>query len=108
MKMNIRAENGRQIVEISGRLDSVTSGELEKKGLELVAGGAVKMVMDLAETDYISSAGLRTLLTLAKAARAKGGSLALCRPKSDVRHVITLSGFEQILTVHPDLAGALA
>jgi len=64
-------------------------------------------VLDLGEVDYISSAGLRVVLMLAKRQKQNAGKLVLCRLQPEVHEVVDISGFLSILTVVPDRATAL-
>ena len=66
------------------------------------------MVLDLARLDYISSAGLRVVLLLAKKLKQAGGALALCDIQPSVREVFEISGFLAILTVCDTRAQAVA
>src|SRR5512147_3246962 len=61
------------IVQVAGDLDSLTHEEFQKRMLQEVAAGAQHILLDFRPLDYISSAGLRALYTLAKAVAAKGG-----------------------------------
>ena len=70
--------------------------------------GSVKLVADLAQLDYTSSAGLRVLLNGVKAARQKGGDLRLAAVQPNVKKVLDLSGFMSIMKSFPDVAAAVA
>ncbi|MEY2954229.1 MAG: anti-anti-sigma regulatory factor [Pseudomonadota bacterium] len=85
----------------TGRLDGVTAGDAEKQLLNLLAGGAQNVTVNLSELDYVSSAGLRVLLIAAKAAKAKGGSIVLSAPKPSVLEVLKISGFDRIIAIAP-------
>ena len=70
------------VVEVEGRLDSVTSSELEKEILSLLQSGESNLLIDFAGLDYISSAGLRVLLMAAK--RLKQQAVGSCWPTSSI------------------------
>ncbi|MBX3655181.1 MAG: STAS domain-containing protein [Ramlibacter sp.] len=84
---------------LQGRLDGVTSAGHQEALLALLDGGVQSLVMDLSQLDYVSSMGLRTLLIVAKAAKARGGSVVLRAPKPAILEVLTISGFDTILQV---------
>ena len=65
------------ILSLQGRLDVSTSGSLDEKLTALVEAGEAKVLVDCRELDYISSAGLRVLLSAAKQFKKKEGSIAL-------------------------------
>jgi anti-anti-sigma factor len=66
------------------------------------------MIIDCAALDYVSSAGLRVFLLVARGAKRAGVALALCSLKPAVREIFDVSGFSQIIAVHADRAAALA
>ena len=65
-------------------------------------------MLDLTGLEYISSAGLRSLLVLAKAVKSAGGAMVLCCLTPAVREVMTISGFDNILALAADRPAALA
>ena len=92
MQINQDRQRGAVIVAPVGRIDSTTSASLDQHLLELAAAGERRIVIDLAGVDYISSAGLRVVLSLAKRMRENKGGLALCALGESVRRVFELSG----------------
>ena len=98
---------GVKVAALKGRLDTATAPAAEGKLLGMLEGGA-KVVADLAEVHYVSSAGLRVLLKAAKQAKATGGSFAVASPQAPVREVLEISGFDKILGVHASAAAAAA
>lgn len=93
---------------IRGRVDSASAGEMEKALQPLFGGAGERAVVDLSALDYISSAGLRVVLMVAKRAKQNGGRLMLCSLPPQVREVFEISGFLKILDVAPDPAAAVA
>ena len=83
-------------ITVSGRVDTVTAPELEA-GLKF--GDATCVVIDLANVPYMSSAGLRLLLTAHKTMIARGGELQLANVQEAVRDVLDITGFSDILTL---------
>ncbi len=81
-----------------GRLDSNNAAAVEAEILEHVNGGANRLVIDFAGLDYISSAGLRVVLVVAKRLKQAGGALVICRLPPHIREVFEISGFLSILT----------
>jgi anti-anti-sigma factor len=91
-----------------GRVDSTTSAALDQRLASLIAAGERRLVVDFGGVDYISSAGLRVMLTLAKKSRDHGGRLALCGMGDLVREVFSLAGFLSLFTIEPGRAAAVA
>lgn len=96
------------VVELLGRLDSANAAEVEGALLERVTGAAGPVVLDLVRLDYISSAGLRVVLVVAKRMKQASRSLVLCGLQPNIRDVFEISGFLGILDVVPKRAEALA
>jgi anti-sigma B factor antagonist len=107
--MDIREDTrgGALVVTAAGRLDSSSAGALEAV-LPARVQANDKVVLDLADVAYVSSAGLRVLLIGAKAARANGHKLVLAGLSASVREVFDISGFTSIFAIEPDVDSALA
>ena len=85
----------------AGRIDTVTSGVLDDALRRAVDGGARELLVDFAAVEYISSAGLRIFLILAKRMRDLRGRVVLCGMKLPVRQVFQLAGFLPLFTIAP-------
>jgi len=109
MSIEIRQEEQGEvrILALSGRLDTETSADLELALQDLQAVGATQFVIDLGEIGYVSSAGLRVLLALAKQLDGGRGSLKLCALNEAVKHVFDIAGFSKLFAIFPDRAAAL-
>lgn len=106
MEVNILADGEVLILALQGRLDNNTSQQVEETLMARVPGRPA-LVLDFAGLEYISSAGLRVMLKIAKQSRADGGKLALCGLAPQVREVFDISGFSTILSIHTDRSAAL-
>lgn len=88
------------VVKLLERIDSLTSRDVEDTLQKVVAGGARNIICDCAATKYISSAGLRVLLLIAKALKKTGGQLLIvCARTGYVYEVLETSGFTNIIPV---------
>lgn len=108
MDLQTRTEGSAIVVTLSGRLDAVTAPEFEKSIRELIDSGNIYIVVDFAQLDYISSAGLRGLLLMAKLLNAKGGQSCLANVKGNVRSVFDMCGFCSVFKMENSVAEALA
>jgi len=108
MDLQTRIENNAIVVTISGRLDAVTAPEYEKRIRELIDSGNIYLVVDFEQLDYISSAGLRGLLVMAKLLHANGGRACLANVKGNVRSVFDMCGFNAVFKMENSVAEALA
>ena len=97
--MNInRIQNGKTLtVAVEGRLDTTTAPELER-ALKESLEGVSELVMDFDKLDYISSAGLRVLLSAHKT-MAKQGSMKVVHVNEVVQEVFEVTGFSDILVI---------
>jgi anti-anti-sigma factor len=91
-----------------GRLDSATAPGFEREMIAATQAEVRRLLIDLANLAYVSSAGLRVLLLAAKRMRAAGGRIALCGLQPRVAEVFEISGFGAIVPVYPDRDSALA
>lgn len=96
MEIKTNTEGSTLTISVSGRVDTVTAPELEA-GLKF--GDATKVVIDLADVPYMSSAGLRLMLTAHKTMMAKGGTLHIAGVQPSVKEVFDITGFSDILNI---------
>ncbi len=96
------------IISPQGRLDSNTAKAFEADLLAQVSSGTLSLVINFAELDYISSAGLRVILMAAKRVKSAKGAFALAGMAEHIREVFQVSGFLSILDAFPDVAQATA
>lgn len=79
------------VARLAGRLDSATSGDCEKKLQSLVQGGAHTVLLNLEKLDYISSMGLRVILSLRKTLAARKGQVALSHLQPQIAKVFEMA-----------------
>mgnify|MGYP003353431081 FL=1 len=97
MNIQIQQEGKATVVGIQGRLDTVTAPACEEQLRNLVENGSTHFVLDLAQLDYISSAGLRVLLIVSKLLTQ--GSICLTGLKPNVRTVLDISGLSGMFKI---------
>jgi anti-anti-sigma factor len=91
--------NGVAIVSLKGRIDAQSAPGVNQEIDAVVTDGVNKMVISCKELEYISSAGLRVLITVAKKLKAAQGSLVLCDLDEKVLKVFEVSGFTAIFNI---------
>lgn len=101
-------QDGVVVVAPKGRIDSTTSDAVEQALARAFDAGDRRIVVDFSAVDYISSAGLRVLLVMAKRFGGGRGSLVLCGLADPVRQVFDLAGFLPLFTVDGSRDLALA
>jgi anti-anti-sigma factor len=95
------------VLRLSGRLDTETQAMLKTEFDGCLVPPAPRIVVDFADVDYISSAGLRVLLSGLKRARASKGDLCLAGLQDQVAQVFDISGFNQFFHIADTLADAV-
>ncbi len=105
--MEITTSGNVKIALIVPRFDAYTAKEVETALQNLIEGGAANLLCDFSQTEYISSAGLRVLLTTAKALKRSGGRIALCSLKTHVKEVFDTAGFTPLFNVSDSRQAAL-
>jgi anti-anti-sigma factor len=106
MKLEVGGDSQVVVVAVEGRIDAYTAPEVEQKLTAAVDGRAV--LLDLSATDYISSAGLRVMITLGKRSRAEHFAMRLCGLQPSVLEVFEIAGFTQLFEISESREVALA
>ncbi len=100
-------DGGAFVVKANGRLDTISAPEFEKTISSWIDQGQSRFILDLEELEYISSAGLRSILLSAKRLKAVKGSLSFCCLSPMVSEVFSLSNFSSLFPLHDTLEKAL-
>lgn len=100
-------QDGVRILALSGRLDTETAADVELTLQDLLAAGENRFLFDLSGIGYVSSAGLRVLLGLAKKLDGGKGELKLCGMNASVRQVFDMTGFSKLFAIFPNRDAAL-
>ena len=95
------------ILRPTGRLDSISSQDLQSELSRRISEGDTSIVLDFKDLEYISSAGLRVLLLAGKELKARDGQLALCTLNNSVREVFEISGFISLFPVYATIDDAI-
>jgi len=99
MQIKEEKQNEVHIFKLDGRLDSNTSPTFEEKVAGAIANGAIQMIIDFEDLEYLSSAGLRVILKTTKDLKRLEGKLVLCSMADYVREVFEISGFDSFLPI---------
>ena len=109
MEYNIRSAAFADVVEVSGRIAASESMDLTRRLEAHLAADEVRaLVLDLSRVEYMSSAGLGTVVWLGKRLREVKQGYAISGLRDRVAQVFKLSGLDRILPIYPDLAAAEA
>lgn len=99
--MNIIQKKDSNLISLalSGRLDSVTQNELAETLNKIFSSETASLMFDFSGLDYISSAGLRVLLTAQKKVNSWGTTMKIIGVKPEIREVFEMTGFADIMTI---------
>lgn len=97
LKIDKKIEGGNAVISLGGRLDTTTAPDFEAAAKEVVEV-ANELVLDFKDLEYISSAGLRVILSVQKSMKHKGG-MKVIHVNEDVMEIFEVTGFSEILTI---------
>lgn len=100
-------KNGITCLRVEGRLDAGAAPVFEKALISAIKEDSSKLIVNLSELAYISSAGLRALLVGAKEIKSKGGKMILACPNESVKKVFDISGFSSIFDLQDSIDAAI-
>lgn len=108
MEISDESIGGVCVVTARGRLDGQASGPFAQRIQSLIGPDHPKLLIDFAGIDFVTSAGLRVVLTLLKQVKSANGVFALCAVQAPVREVLDITGFAGMIDIHPERTSALA
>ena len=98
LKINKKTENEKTVLELQGRLDTNTAPEIEKL-LGETLGQTNDLTFDFNDLEYISSAGLRVLLSAQKSLNSTQGKMKVINVNEGVMDIFEVTGFSDIFTI---------
>lgn len=107
MEITTAIQDGVTVVSVAGNLDGSTAPAAQEKLLPLIAPGCC-LVLDLGNCPYISSAGLRVLLAIAKQLPARKGCWAFAGLSEEIRDVMDMTGFSGFFSIFKTVPEAVA
>jgi anti-sigma B factor antagonist len=108
MEIAVAQHDDVRVVSGIGSLDAATSPQVLTVLEDELEQGSTKMVIDLSDVGYLSSAGLRVILIALRNARSAGGDLRLAGAEGNIQRVLKISGFDTILDSFPTSEEAVA
>jgi anti-anti-sigma factor len=107
MKCIERTLDGAVLVSAEGRIDLATADAFRDALLGAQARSSGAIIVDLSAVDYISSAGLRSLMIVFKASKSAGKLFAVARPSPLLREIFTISRMHLVFPIFEDLRAAV-
>jgi anti-anti-sigma factor len=107
MEISDQKQGKAMVVGLRGSLDTESAPVLQQHVKGLMEGGDTFFVLDLGGLEYISSAGLRAFLNMAKAAKAAGGGFAFCNVRGMVKELFAISYFDTMFPLRDTIDDAI-
>lgn len=102
MQIKTAVSNNKFVITLSGRLDTITSPQLEEEISNISLDEIEIIILDIKELEYISSAGLRLILKIHKKMSAKGGVLKLINVNEMISEVFYMTGMSDFLDIEKE------
>ena len=99
MYFEVKEQNGGIYATVSGRLDTPAAVTAQQEIKPLLENADKEITLDCTNLEYISSSGLRLLLTIRKEASAKGGKVIIAHISDDIKKVFMLTGFYNLFEI---------
>jgi anti-sigma B factor antagonist len=100
LNINVSERDHVTLLEVTGRIDSMNANQLGEALNQTIDSGKLQIVLDLSNVDYMSSAGLREIVSALKKVRGNG-DLRLAQPSPRVREVLEMAGLDTIFQIYP-------
>jgi anti-anti-sigma factor len=101
LSMDETEKEGIHILKVGGRLDATSAPLLERKLVHIVETPGARLVVDMKNLNYLSSAGMRVMLAASKKLKKHDGVVVFSSLQEPVMEIIKLAGFEHILQFYP-------
>lgn len=108
MEIGTREIQDVTVIDMSGELISQTSGDAYDEMVRIAKSGVAKVVLNLDKLDYLSSAGLRVILTAAKLLKSSSGEMINCNANGVAKEVLESSGFNSLVDMYDTESDAVS
>jgi len=94
------------VVEVEGRIDATGATVFEAHCDQWIKKGTRSLVLDFSDLEYLSSAGLRSIVSVSKKVKPAGGKVVVCGLKGTVKEIFDIAGFSALLPICPTVSDA--
>ena len=108
MNISTERDGGALVIKTEGRIDGSNASNFQNSVEAEITTEDSAVILDFEQLNYISSAGLRVILLIAKDLQQKSKKFAICSLSTLVREIFMISGFDQIIAVHDDPGAAVS
>jgi anti-sigma B factor antagonist len=95
------------IIRVNGRIDSNSAPEFDNELKATIENGRFNIALNLANVNYMSSAGLRALISALRESKKRSGNVVLAAPSDRVKEVLELAGLTSIFNIYDDETAAV-
>ena len=106
MDVNVSENKDIKIIEMAGKLDSTSAPEVQQQILVHIVPDC-RIILEMSKCSYVSSAGLRTLLIIAKALKKENGNGAMVAVPDEIKDVMEMTGFDDMFDMYKTLTEAM-
>ncbi|WP_461210164.1 STAS domain-containing protein [Desulfocurvus sp. DL9XJH121] len=107
MKLSVENQQGALVAKVGGSMDTTSAPKFQEELEACIGKGEKRFVIDVGDLEYITSAGLRSILAVAKKIKAEQGTICFCNLDGMVKEVFEMSFFTQMFPIHETLEQAL-
>jgi anti-sigma B factor antagonist len=105
---SIPAGDNCAVLRVIGEVEVYTAPELRERVIQLLAGGAIHLIADLRDVDFLDSTGLGALVGSLRRVRTYDGSLLLVASSARIREIFTITGLINAFLLYPSIPQAIA
>jgi anti-anti-sigma factor len=95
------------VIGVDGRIDTATAPQFEEKVEDLISKGNFNMVLDFSGVEFLSSSGLRVMVTTRKRLREMGGDIVLAEPSERASDSLEIAGLDKLFKAFPNREEAI-
>ena len=108
MDVTSQRTGGALVVSVEGRVDGANARKFQKAVETVIEDSDRAVVLDMENLSYISSAGLRSILLIAKGLQKRDSRFAVCSLQNAISEVFRIVGFDKIVTIHSSQEDAVS
>ena len=108
MEINTEQVDGTLIANVGGRIDGGNAQDFESAMQKVIEDADSALIIDLSDLSYISSAGLRVILLIAKTLTKRSAKFSICGLSGPINEIFVISGFNKIISIHDSREDAIA
>ena len=106
LNLTVKPIKDMTIVECEGRIDGITSEQLQSQLMQIIEEGQSNIILDMTAVNYISSVGFRVFLIAQKKTHTMDGQVVLCGLKGELKELFKIAGFTAIFKFVDDVTQA--